>query len=57
MNRIDVTHLVVNGCSWTYGTGLAHPKEQAWPALLAKQLGVPLVNLAIQGSGNDTKTL
>lgn len=54
MNRIDVTHLVVNGCSWTYGTGLAQPKEQAWPALLANKLGIPLVNLAIQGSGNDT---
>lgn len=51
---MDITHLVVNGCSWTYCQGLADPKTQGWPALLAKKLGVPVVNLAVRGSGNDT---
>jgi len=51
---IDITHLVVNGCSWTYCQGLDNPKEQGWPALLANKLKVPVVNLAIKGSGNDT---
>jgi hypothetical protein len=54
MNIIEATHLVVNGCSWTYGHGLPDPKTQAWPALLAQHLNLPLVNLAIPGSGNDT---
>ena len=48
-----ITHLVVNGCSWTYGQGLENPASQAWPALVAKELGIPVVNLAVRGSGND----
>lgn len=48
-----ITHLVVNGCSWTYGQGLEDPTTQAWPALVAKELGIPVVNLAVRGSGND----
>lgn len=51
---IDITHLVVNGCSWTYGQGLNNPKLESWPALLSKKLDIPLVNLAIPGSGNDS---
>lgn len=48
-----ITHLVVNGCSWTYCQGLADPKTQGWPALVSKELGVPVVNIALPGSGND----
>lgn len=50
---MNITHLVVNGCSWTYCQGLDNPKEQGWPTLLAQKLKVPVVNLAIKGSGND----
>lgn len=50
---MEITHLVVNGCSGTYGSGLTDPPSQAWPALLAKELGLPIVNLAQGGSGND----
>jgi len=50
----EITHLVVNGCSWTYGQGLEDPATQAWPALVAKELGIPVVNLAVRGSGNDS---
>lgn len=50
---LEVSHLVVNGCSLTYCQGLDNVKEQGWPALLAKKLGVPVVNLAFNGSGND----
>jgi len=54
MNNIEATHLVVNGCSWTYGHGLTDPKTQSWAALLAEHLKLPVVNLAVPGSGNDT---
>jgi len=50
----DITHLVVNGCSWTYCQGLDDPKTQGWPALLAKELGIEVVNLAVRGCGNDS---
>lgn len=50
---MDITHLVVNGCSFTYCQGLENHKEQGWPALVAKALGVEVVNLAVPGIGND----
>ena len=50
----EITHLVTNGCSFTYCQGLDNPREQGWPALVAKKLGVPLVNLALKGCGNDS---
>ena len=53
MQEINISHLVVNGCSFTYGDNLDDPSTQAWPALLANKLGVPVVNLAWGGSGND----
>jgi hypothetical protein len=51
---MQISHLVTNGCSWTYCQGLENPKTQGWPTLLANKLGVPVVNLAVPGSGNDT---
>jgi hypothetical protein len=51
--KIQISHLVTNGCSFTYCQGLENPREQGWPALIAKKLGVPVVNLASKGSGND----
>lgn len=49
----EITHLVTNGCSFTFGDELDDPKTQAWPALLAKKLNLPIVNLALPGTGND----
>lgn len=51
---IEVSHLVVNGCSFAYCQGLEKPYEQGWPALLAKKLNVPIVNISCKGSGNDS---
>lgn len=48
-----ITHLVVNGCSFTYCQGLESPSTEGWPAIVAKSLGVEVVNLAAPGSGND----
>lgn len=50
----EITHLVVNGCSWTYCEGLEDPATQGWPALLAKKLDVKVVNLAVRGCGNGS---
>lgn len=50
----EISHIVVNGCSFTYCQGLEDPSKDGWPALLAKKLGVPVVNLANGGSGNDS---
>ena len=50
---VEISHLVVNGCSFTYGQGLNNPQLDAWPALLAKKLNVPVVNLSSLGSGCD----
>jgi hypothetical protein len=47
------SHLIVNGCSYTSCVGLENPDEDGWPKLLANRLGVPLINLAEPGSGND----
>lgn len=50
---MEISHLVVSGCSWTYCQGLDDPKTQGWPALVAKELNIPVVNLARPGIGND----
>lgn len=51
--KLEITHLVTIGCSFTYCQGLTSPSTQGWPALVAKKLNVPLVNLALPGVGND----
>lgn len=50
---VNISHLVVIGCSFAYGDGLEDPTTQSWPALLAKKIGVPIVNLSSKGGGND----
>lgn len=50
--KLDISHLVVNGCSYTYGHGIENPIDDAWPSLVAKKLGVPLINLAVPGQSN-----
>lgn len=51
--KLTISHLVVNGCSYTYGHGIDNPTKDGWPALVAKELGVPLINLAFPGQGNQ----
>lgn len=50
---VDISHLVVIGCSLAYCQGLESPNTQGWPALIANKLGVPVVNLSGKGAGND----
>jgi len=50
---MEISHVIVNGCSFTTCDGLETPEEHGWPALLAKKLNVPVVNLAESGSGCD----
>ena len=51
--KLEVSHIVTVGCSWTYCQGLPDILNQGWPALVARELNIPLVNLAVPGSGND----
>jgi hypothetical protein len=48
----DQKSLVVLGCSHTMGIGL--PNELVWPALVGKQLNLPVINLAWGGDAADT---
>lgn len=50
--KITISHLVVNGCSFTYCEGLENPPIQGWPTLLANKLNVPVVNIALPASSN-----
>lgn len=50
---LEISHLVTNGCSFTYCQGLYDPPNEGWPKLLADKLGVPVVNLGTPGSSND----
>lgn len=50
---LDISHLVVIGCSFSYGDGLDNPKEDSWAGILSKKLNVPVVNLSSRGGGND----
>jgi len=50
---IEISHLVVDGCSLAYCQGLENPHIDGWPALLAKKIGVPVVNLALGGASMD----
>lgn len=50
---VNISHLVTVGCSFTYCQGLPDILNQGWPALLARKLNIPVVNLAVPGIGND----
>jgi hypothetical protein len=50
---VSISHLVVIGCSFSYGDGLTNPKEDSWAGRLSKKLNVPIVNLSSRGGGND----
>lgn len=40
------------GCSHTFGIGL--PEPATWPAIVSDNLGLPCVNLGVNGGSNDT---
>lgn len=53
--EIDVNadnNILFLGCSLTFGIGL--PKEETWPYLVSKELGMREVNLAVPGGGLDS---
>jgi hypothetical protein len=52
--KMDVSHIVTVGCSFTYCQGLDSKLETGWPALVAKHFNAQLTNLAMPGIGNDT---
>jgi hypothetical protein len=52
--KLKITHLVTVGCSFTYCQGLENKLNNGWPAIIAKTLNVPLVNLGSPGVGNDS---
>lgn len=52
--KMDVSHIVTVGCSFTYCQGLDNKLEIGWPALVAKHFNAQLTNLAMPGIGNDT---
>lgn len=45
--------LYFNGCSHTYGDDLSDPKNNAWPAVLSRQVGLDFFNDSISGGTND----
>ena len=51
--KVEITHLVTVGCSWTFCQGLENKTQNGWPALTAKALNIPVVNLGLPGVGND----
>jgi hypothetical protein len=52
--KMDVSHIVTVGCSFTYCQGLDDKLEIGWPALVAKHFNAQLTNLAMPGVGNDS---
>ena len=49
-----VRRLITHGCSFTYGEELQDPSVSSWPALVANQLGIELLNLAQPAYSNDS---
>ena len=51
---MKISHIVTNGCSYTYSQGLENITRDGWPALIANGLNCPVVNLGLPGIGNDS---
>ena len=51
--KMDISHIVTVGCSFTYCQGLDDKLKTGWPALVAKHFNAQLTNLAQPGIGND----
>lgn len=52
--NMRVTHLVVNGCSFSYCQNLENLTEEGWPRLLSDRLNIPLVNISVKGTSNES---
>jgi len=48
-----IRRLITHGCSFTYGEELQDPSVSSWPALVANQLDIELINLAQPAYSND----
>jgi len=46
-------NLYFNGCSHTHGDELPDPSTQAWPAIVAQELGCTFLNDSCSGGTND----
>ena len=51
---MKISHIVTNGCSFTYCQGLPNMIVDGWPAQIAFEFDCPVVNLGIPGVGNDS---
>jgi hypothetical protein len=52
--EMKISHIVTNGCSYTYCQGLPNMIVDGWPAQIANNFNCPVVNLGIPGVGNDS---
>lgn len=52
--EMKISHIVTNGCSFTYCQGLPNMIVNGWPAQIAFEFDCPVVNLGIPGVGNDS---
>lgn len=52
--EMKISHIVTNGCSFTYCQGLPNMIVDGWPAQIAFEFDCPVVNLGIPGVGNDS---
>jgi hypothetical protein len=51
---MKISHIVTNGCSFTYCQGLPNMIVNGWPAQVANTFNCPVVNLGVPGVGNDS---
>ena len=51
---MTIKRLITHGCSFAYGEELGSSNSSSWPALVAEQLGVDLLNLAKPAYSNDS---
>lgn len=52
--NVKISHIVTNGCSFTYCQNLPDITNNGWPAIIANNLNCPVVNLGLPGVGNDS---
>lgn len=53
MSITKINKIVTSGCSFTFGEELSDPTQEAWPAVVAKNLNVPFENLGWPAAGNE----
>jgi len=53
MSIIKIDKIVASGCSFTFGLELDKPEKEAWPVVVAENLGVTVENLSWPGASNE----